>query len=218
MGISNALLVSFIYVEMNPEAIRPLLNLLETRSAMVAADPLAAARLQRTNNELMLSLSQPVHKGALTMTRISLSGVSIVSESSFATNTAEISEQAEEVSAPFENNSDTADLPVASTEEVGGPKTEPILRKHRTTGQLEIGNFKPMSVTGRTGDCLNIGYSMLNDTGSSQDLLEVMMASDQITIARICANNGSIVLSCRNDQITVSPRRARPDDKCERAG
>ena len=75
-----------------------------------------------------------------------------------------------------------------------------------------------MSVIGRTGDCLNLGYSMLEDTGSPQDLLEVIMASDQITIARICASNGSIMLSCRNDQITVSPRRARPDDKCERAG
>ena len=221
VGISNALLVGAIYVGMNRETIRPLLNLLEPRSAssvVVAADPLAAARSQRTNNELMLSLSQPVHKGALTMTRISLSGVSVVSESSFATNAAEISEQAQEVLAPLENIADTADDAIASTEEVGGEKTDPILRKDKDTGELEIGNFKPMSVTGRTGDCLNIGYSMLDDTGSSQDLLEVMMASDQITIARICASNGSVVLSCRNDQITVSPRRARPDDKCERAG
>ena len=221
MGISNALLVSFIYVGMNPEAIRPLLNLLEPPRILSTAkvpDPLAAARLQRTNNELMLSVSRPVHKGALTMTRISLSGVSVVSESSSDTNAAEIGESAQEVSAPPENIADSADAAIASTEEVGGQKTEPILRKDRNTGQLEIGNFKPMSVTGRTGDCLNIGYSMLDDTGSSKDLLEVMMASDQITIARICASNGSIVLSCRNDQITVSPRRARPDDKCERAG
>ena len=221
MGISNALLVSFIYVGMNPGAIRPLLNLLEPRSAasvVVAADPLAAARSQRTNNELMLSLSQPVHKGALTMTRVSLSGVSVVSESSFATNTAENGEQPQDVSAQLEEITGTADDAIASAEEVGGQKSGPILRKDKKTGQLEIGNFKPMSITGRTGDCMNLGYSMLDDTGSSQDLLEVLMASDQITIARICASNGSIVLSCRNDQITVSPRRARPDDKCERAG
>lgn len=221
MGISNALLVGFIYAGMNPEAIRPLLNLIEPRSAssvVVATDPLAAVRSQRTNNELMLSLSQPVNKGALTMTRIPISGVSVVSESSFATTTAEIGEQAQEVSVIPENIAGPADEDIASAEDVGSQKTDPILRKHRNTGQLEIGNFKPMSVTGRTGDCLNIGYSMLDDTGSSQDLLEVIMVSDQITIARICASNGSIMLSCRNDQITVSPRRARPDDKCERAG
>ena len=221
MGISNALLVSFIYVGMNPEAIRPLLNLLEPPRILAAAkvpDPLAAARLQRTDNELMLSISRPVHKGALTMSRISLSGVSVVNQSSFATNAAEISEPAQEVSAPLENIADTADEAIASTEEGGGQKTDPILRKDKNTGQLEIGNFKPMSVTGRTGDCLNLGYSMLDDTGSSKDFLKVMMASDQITIARICASNGSIVLTCRNDQITVSPRRARPDDKCQRAG
>ena len=221
MGLSNALLVGILYVGMNPEAVRSVMNLFEPPRILAAtkvSDPLAAARLQRTNNELMLSVSRPVNKGALTMTRISLSGVSVVSESSFATSTAEIGEQAQEVSAPLENITDPADVAIASTEEVGGQKTEPILRKDKNTGQLEIGNFKPMSVTGRTGDCLNLGYAMLDDTGSSKDLLEVMMASDQITIARICASNGSIVLSCRNDQITVSPRRARPDDKCERSG
>jgi hypothetical protein len=206
---------------MNPEVIRPVANLFESHRVLSTEgvlDPLAASRSQRTNNELLLSTSRTVHKGALTMTRISLSGVSVINESSFAMNTAEVGEQAEEVSAPFENDSDTANLPVASTEEAEGPKTEPILRRDRNTGQLEIGNFKPMSVIGRTGDCLNLGYSMLEDTGSSKDFLKVIMASDQITIARICASNGSIMLSCRNNQITVSPRRARPDDKCERAG
>src|SRR6185503_1478958 len=104
--------------------------------------------------------------------------------------------RAQEVSAPLESIAGTADDAIASAEEVGGQKSDPILRKDKKTGELEIGNFKPMSITGRTGDCLNLGYSMLDDTGSSQDLLEVMMASDQITIARICASNGSIVLTC----------------------
>lgn len=208
-GISNVLLVGLIYSGMNREAISPLLKLLEPRSvsaAVAVADPLASARSQRTDNEMLLSTAQPARKGALAMTRISLSGMSVVGE------------QASGVSEPPEDTADVAVDAIPSTEEVQGLKMAPVLRKDMATGRLEIGNFQPMSFAGGTDECLNIGYSMLGDTNSSNDLLEVMTASGQITIARICASNGSVVLSCRNDQITVSPRRARPDDKCERAG
>jgi len=209
VGISNVLLVGLIYLGMNREAILPLLSLFEPHgaaSAVAVADPLASARLQRTDNEILLSTAQPARKGALAMTRISLSGMSVVSE------------QASDAAEPPEDASTAAVDAMPSTEEVQGLKMAPVLRKDKATGRLEIGNFKPMSLAGGTDECLNIGYSMLGDTNSSNDLLEVMTASDQITIARICASNGSVVLSCRNDQITVSPRRARPDDRCERAG
>jgi hypothetical protein len=93
----------------------------------------------------------------------------------------------------------------------------PILRKDGRTGQLEIGNFKSLSFVGGTSECLDMGYAMLGDTGTSNDLLEVLASTNAITIAKICAKNGSVVLTCRNEQITISPRRSRPDDKCEKS-
>ncbi len=101
-----------------------------------------------------------------------------------------------------------------TTEEVQGLKTPPILVKDRKSRQLVIGSFKPISLIGGSGECLEIGYSMLGDTDSADDLLEILTASEQITVAKICARNGSVVITCRNDQITISPRRPRPGDGC----
>lgn len=105
-----------------------------------------------------------------------------------------------------------------TTEETLGLRVAPILRKNPVSGKLEIGNFEPLVLSGDSEQCVNMGYSMLGDAKSSSDLLDIMIATDEITIAKICAANGSIVLTCRNDQIAVSPRPARPDDKCQRAG
>lgn len=94
----------------------------------------------------------------------------------------------------------------------------PVLQLNRQNGALEIGSFKSMSFPGGAAECVAIGRSMLEDTGSTSGKLEVLAASGPIEAARICAANGSVIISCRGGQITVSPRRARPDDKCERFG
>jgi hypothetical protein len=103
-------------------------------------------------------------------------------------------------------------------EDTQAPRMTPVLRRNPVTGGLEIGNFKPLSFAGGAAECEAIGRSMLEDAGSAADALEVLAASGPIAAARICAANGSVVITCRGGQITVSPRRARPDDKCERLG
>ena len=220
MGLSYILLVGFLAIGMYRETLRPLLNFLGPQNISTAGmtpDPLAAARLLRSDNEMQSSKLQPARKGGLAMTRISLSGISIVNNSGIMASGFENDELANADSAPAQTATSTA-INTPATEQVLGLKIAPILRKDKNTGQLEIGNFKPMSLVGDSDECLNIGYSMLGDTGSSNDLLDVLTASDEITVAKICANNGSIVISCRGDQITVSPRRSRPDDKCQRSG
>lgn len=94
----------------------------------------------------------------------------------------------------------------------------PILWKNPQSGKLEIGNFKSLSLVGSSDDCLDFGHSLLSDAGSSNSKLDVMISADEITIARICAVNGSVVISCRGGQISVSPRKARPDDNCTEKG
>ncbi|MGH6906645.1 MAG: hypothetical protein ACREDX_02175 [Aestuariivirga sp.] len=187
-------------------------------SADMTSNPLAASRARRSDNEMLSAKLQLPHKGGLTMTRISLSGISVVNKSGFMESDIENNEMADANTEPVEVTMEQVTAEQVTTEQVLGLKIAPILRKNKNTGQLEIGNFKPMSLVGDTDECLNIGYSMLSDTGSSNDHLDVLTASDQITVAKICANNGSIVISCRSDQITVSPRHSRPDDKCQRTG
>ena len=182
-----------------------------------ASDPLAAARLFRRDNELTTRGVQSHLKGALTLSTVRLSDDSGGSDADLPGTLGveggrfgEFGPEASLSSASYEG------MPTA--EETAGMRIAPILRKDARTGQIEIGNFKSMTFVGDASECLDMGYAMLGDTGTSNDLLEIMTTSDAITIARICARNGSVIISCRNDQITVSPRQARPDDKCKAPG
>jgi hypothetical protein len=98
----------------------------------------------------------------------------------------------------------------------GAQRVAPLLRRNPQSGLLEIGNFNSVQLTGTGEDCITTGQSLLTDLGLSGDSVVSVAESDQISIARICASNGSIILSCRNDVTTISPRRPRPDDKCNR--
>jgi hypothetical protein len=101
---------------------------------------------------------------------------------------------------------------------IRGAARMPSLRRNPRTGEPEIGNFAQMTLPDEEGDCLEIGRTLLEDAALSADLLDVLTADDEITIGRICASNGSIVLTCRNGEITLSPRRKRPDDQCQSLG
>ena len=105
----------------------------------------------------------------------------------------------------------------ATPEAIAGEAT-PVLRRNPSTGGLEIGNFTPQSFAGSAAECMTLGRSMIEDTGAAPGTFEVLAESGPIAAARICAANGSVVITCRGGQVTISPRRARPDDKCERLG
>ena len=213
------LLVGLFAIGAHRDAFKPLVGFLTPHNISVAAmtpDPLATSQLQRSDNEMSAAKMQTARKGGMTMTRIELSSVTEVNESSSMDDSSASEKVANAGPAPPENATPDAAISMPTTEQVMGLKIAPILGKDVSSGQLKIGNFKPLSLAGNKDECLNVGYSMLGDTGSSNDLLDVITASDQITIAKICANNGSIIISCRGDQITVSPRRSRPDDKCQR--
>jgi hypothetical protein len=115
----------------------------------------------------------------------------------------------------------TADLALAAGASVDDSEDlsiKPILVKNPQSGKLEIGNFKSLSLVGSSEDCLGFGRALLNDAQSSKDKLEIVADTNTISIARICAVNGSIIITCRAGQIAVSPRRSRPDDRCAEKG
>lgn len=105
---------------------------------------------------------------------------------------------------------------LTSQDEIRDGYVPPILKKNRPAGSFEVGSFKSLSLTGTRDECFNMGYSMLSDADAPNEALEVVTDSEEISIAKICAPNGSVLIVCRNEQITISPRRPRPDDRCSR--
>jgi hypothetical protein len=99
--------------------------------------------------------------------------------------------------------------------EAGGPQAmNPVLLRNARTGQLEIGSFETVSLDGGTDQCLALAETMLDDAGAPSSTLQVLSDSKLITIARICTSNGAIILTCRGGQVTVSPRKLKPNERC----
>jgi hypothetical protein len=103
---------------------------------------------------------------------------------------------------------------VTGPEGQGAQAMEALLRLDHSSGRLQIGNFETLSLEGDAEQCLETGYMMLGDAGAPEDALEVLAQSESITMARICASNGSVVITCRLSQMTISPRRLKPNESC----
>ena len=104
----------------------------------------------------------------------------------------------------------------APGEKRDGFRAQPILQKDAASGSLKIGNFKTLTLPGSQQSCVEIARAMLYDIGATADQMTTEMNSGQISIFKICASNGSVVITCRSGKIVVSPRRYRPDDQCMR--
>jgi hypothetical protein len=156
-----------------------------------------------------LSAELPPPKGELQLT---------IAVQSSSTEVAEekINSQ-EQTGAPATEMETAADQTLSSLTSTENQAIAPILLKDPQTGKLLIGQFKSMTMDGDSDECLGMANSMLEDIGAETDLLDVMAASDSITIARICTANGNLVFTCRNNSIVISPRRSRPDDNCNPA-
>lgn len=99
-------------------------------------------------------------------------------------------------------------------EGAGAQAMGPLLRMNRQSGKLEIGSFETLSLASEPGHCLEMGYTLLGDAGAPEDDLLVLAQSEAITMARICASNGSVVITCRMNRMTISPRRLKPNENC----
>jgi hypothetical protein len=56
---------------------------------------------------------------------------------------------------------------------------------------------------------------MARDSSGNTNALQTLADTSAIMVLKICAANGTVVLTCRSGQVTISPRQARPDDKCD---
>ena len=203
-GVSNLVLAGVFFIGWNFENIRKAIHKQSSSTALAALpqkepEPASVSRLQRQEDQHFTSGLQRHLKESLQMMVIPSS--SIVS--------AVYGEDA-----PGEKSVTELDLDEEGYE-AEGPAMNPVLLKNSRTGQLEIGNFQTVSLTGGTDQCLALADTMLGDAGAPSNSLQVLSDSKLITIARICTANGAIILTCRGGQITISPRRLKPNERCE---
>jgi hypothetical protein len=117
---------------------------------------------------------------------------------------------------PSENYGDSASVAGAEqTPDPQGKLVKPSLYYDAVTKQRMIGNFETRAFPGDSATCSEIGHSMAKDGSDGHNALQTLADTGAITVIRICAANGSVIISCRAGQVTVSPRAARPDDKCD---
>lgn len=173
-----------------------------------AARPAFRPELQ--DNELLTRGLQRQLKGPLQITLVP-SSTPEVPEEAPAVDLASVEPEAP----PEQDQGDgMGEMTVGPEDPAAGLVRSPVLRKASNKGDVEIGNFTTVSLPGSSGECLETAYGLLEDAGASRDKLKVLAESSAITVARICAANGSLVVTCRADQITISPRRLKPNESC----
>ena len=93
----------------------------------------------------------------------------------------------------------------------------PLLRRIGSgSADFEISRFGTVQIVGTAKECLEMGYSIVGSVKAPKEAFEVLISQSMITIGKICAANGSVLVTCRSNRISISPRRARPDDGCRR--
>lgn len=211
-SITNLILLGVFLAGWNFEAIRSsVLARIGPATASAAAVDSLATRPELHDNELLTRGPQRQLKGPLQITLVPSSAP----EPQEAPDVTPVNVAADE-SAPVEldQGDGSGEITVGPEDPAAQMARAPVLRKGAQSGDLEIGTFATVSLPGSSGECLDTAYGLLDDVGAPRDKLKVLAESKLITVARICAANGSLVVTCRLDQITISPRRLKPNETC----
>lgn len=209
-SLTNMVLLACFLVGWNFDVIRGRFIEKPSGTAMAAGksdDPLAVSRYELHDNELLTHGLQRQLKGPLQVTLIP-SSAPPVAEAATPVAVATVDPAA---GAPVPAQ---GDITVGPEDPAAKLSKSPVLRAGDKPGDVVIGSFETVSLSGSPDDCLDTAYGLLDDIGAPRSKLKVLAESKAITVARICAGNGSLVVTCRLDQITISPRHPKPNDSC----
>lgn len=214
-SITNVTLLACFLVGWNFEEIRA--NFLPGSDFAVAAanaeEAPPSARQDLEDNELLTRGPQRQLKGPLQITLVPATEPDVPADQ--ATEVASIDSDAPDSGGVDQDQGDGAgDITVGPEDPAAQLAKSPVLQKGQKSGEVQIGNFETVSLPGSSSECLDTAYSLLEDAGAPRSKLKVLADSKMITVARICADNGSLVVTCRMDQITISPRRLKPNEAC----
>lgn len=213
-SITNFILLGVFVAGWHSERIRAYaLELLSPPTAEAKVNDLPDGRPELQDNELLTRGLQRQLKGPLQITLVT----STEPEAPTAEEPAEVAAvepEQEAVGAEQDQGDGTGDITVGPEDPAAQLSRSPVLRKAQKNGDVEIGSFATVSLPGSSTECLETAYNLLEDAGAPREKLKVLADSKMITVARICALNGSLVVTCRMDQITISPRRLKPNETC----
>lgn len=213
-SISNLILLGVFVAGWNSEEIRNhVRHWLPSAVAGFAAsaEPAPVLRPELQDNELLTRGPQRQLKGPLQITLVPSSEADVPQPEAAPVAVA-VADDAT-VAEPDQGDG-SGDITVGPEDPAAQLSRSPLLRRGQKSGDVEIGNFATVSLPGSSAECLDTAYSLLDDAGATRDKLKVLAESNMITVARICAANGSLVVTCRMDQITISPRRLKPNETC----
>lgn len=213
-SVTNVLLLACFLVGWNFEELKAGLwpgAELAVATGVGAVPQAAGADLQ--DNELLTRGPQRQLKGPLQITMVPASETELPSGD--VSPVASLDADSAEPSNASEDQGDgNGDITVGPEDPSAQLTRSPVLQSGQKSGEVQIGNFETVSLPGSSSECLDTAYGLLEDAGAPRSKLEVLADSKMITVARICAENGSLVVTCRMDQITISPRRLKPKDAC----
>jgi hypothetical protein len=182
-------------------------------------DPTAISRLKRSDRADAITISNNLTKTSYSAAIVPAGEAeepiaqTISAEGTEAGNPEMIPDVGEDL-LPEENYGEAPSISGSETPSKNSKRVMPSLYFDKAKGQRVIGNFQTRSFPGESETCSEIGAAMAKDASGSTDALQTLADTSAITVLRICAANGSVVLTCRAGQVTISPRQARPDDKC----
>lgn len=95
---------------------------------------------------------------------------------------------------------------------VRGRPIDIALRK----GRLFLNRFHTFAVQMPHGECRKFPEFITADYNLPRRAIDTLSDNMMIIQKRICAANGSVVVTCYLNEATISLRRARPDDGCQK--
>jgi hypothetical protein len=216
-SITNLILLGVFAAGWNFEEIRIYaLHRMKPAMAMAALadDAPIVLRPELHDNELLTNGPQRQLKGPLQITLVpSTPAPEDTVEATPASAPVDVA-AADATGQELDQGDGTGEITVGPEDPTAQLTKSPVLHKGQKNGDVAIGSFNTVSLPGNSTDCLDTAYGLLEDAGASRDKLKVLAESKMITVARICADNGSVVVTCRLDQITLSPRRLKPNETC----
>jgi len=214
-SITNVTLLACFLVGWNFEEIRA--GLLPGSDFAVAAanaeEAPPAERQELEDNELLTRGPQRQLKGPLQITTVAATEPE-AGEAPPAEVAAADTDASDTSPVDLDQGDGAGDVTVGPEDPAAQLAKSPVLQKGQKSGEVQIGNFETVSLPGSSSECLDTAYGLLEDAGAPRSKLKVLADSKMITVARICADNGSLVVTCRMDQITISPRRLKPNEAC----
>lgn len=218
-GLTNVILLACFIAGWNFDVIKRYLPIEQVGAAVESRtdDGPVVFRRQMQDNEVLTQGPQRQLKGPLQFTLVpstsSEDPSAATSDASAETSVAVAA--SDDAPVPEQDQGDGAgDVTVGPEDPSSQLVRSPVLRKGAKPGDVEIGNFTTVSLPGTASECLDTAYGLLDDAGAGRDKLKVLAETKLITVARICAANGSLVVTCRSDQITISPRKLKPNETC----